>query len=90
MKNSKVFWAIVTMGLACFVLSSVNKKQGQNLFQQNIDALAATEVSGQCEESTNECMYVCQSCGAQYYARGHKGGSYSMSGSCSECTVPVL
>ena len=90
MMKVKVFGAVVIIALACFIWAGVNTEQGNELSRQNVDALANGEVTGHCSEAQNSCIFVCDNCGAKYEAMGsHKGGSYGMSGNCSECSNPV-
>lgn len=57
------------------------------LFDANVEALTDEEVGlkGHCHESEGDCVYFCPQCGAGYYANGHKGGAYNVTGSCVKC-----
>lgn len=62
------------------------------IVRENVRALTENESSGvwgHCQESSGECIAVCGNCGTMYYASGHAGGSYDMSGQCVICKKKV-
>ena len=61
---------------AFFAVKSVASIDEVGLFNANVEALADGE-----EAVTGHCA----KCGAAYWAPGHLGGSYQMSGNCVLC-----
>jgi hypothetical protein len=72
---------------AFFAVKSVASIDEVDLFNANVEALADGEeaVTGHCEEKDKDCLAFCPKCGAAYWAPGHLGGSYQMSGNCVLC-----
>lgn len=88
--KEKLIFAVGAMSIAAAVaVVCLNDRTSRKylLFYENVAALSDNEtgVEGQCEEDNGECIAVCQNCHAKYYAGGHKGGSYNMSGKCVVC-----
>ena len=79
--------AIVAAAAVFGLKSSMLAMSSEMIFNANVEALAKSEsgVTGHCSEETGECMAICPRCGEKYYAPGHKGGSYNMSGQCDSC-----
>lgn len=73
---------------AVFAVRSFITNENEDLFMANVEALADGEgggVTGHCEEIDKDCLAICPKCGAAYWAPGHLGGSYQMSGNCVLC-----
>lgn len=71
-----------------------NGQHNHSILTANVEALSDEEdnnetMYGHCEEETSDCLYFCGNCGTAYYAPGHKGGAYEMSGYCSQCQQPA-
>ena len=71
---------IASIAIAFVVASAVHSSQN-SLLLKNVEALAESEqhALGQCDNSVNqECVGVCDDCGAVVYAYGFKGIGYNI------------
>lgn len=71
---------IASIAIAFVVASAVHSSQN-SLLLKNVEALAESEqhALGQCDNSVNqECVGVCDDCGAVVYASGFKGIGYNI------------
>jgi len=79
--------ATALMAGGAFAAKFSSRNETSKLFKSNVEALADGEytVFGHCKEESTYCFAICPNCGAEYWASGHGGGSYNMSGNCQLC-----
>ncbi|MGN0201777.1 MAG: hypothetical protein ACI399_02590 [Candidatus Cryptobacteroides sp.] len=82
MKKSHSYYlcVIASIAIAVVVVSAIQNSK-DSLFDKNVEALAEGEqhALGYCDNSVNqECIGVCEDCGAVVYASGFKGIGYNI------------
>lgn len=93
MKKKLILMSLVAISAVAVVVTHyLSNRTNISLLKENLEALTDEEgggVFGNCLEKDRDCVLICPHCGAAYWAPGHLGGAYHMSGTCVSCNKSI-